>query len=142
MATTRIGSRNLGLRRLGAKHCQAVANGTSALITSGGIRNRARATRSSFRPYTFVATIHAVLMHHALPVFVDTDPETFQIDARNIEAAITEGPPAFCRYTLVVRRPIPTRSWPLARKHNLPVIEDACQAHLAEWRHKKVGTSG
>ena len=40
-------------------------------------------------PYTFVATINAVLLLHALPVFVDTDIETFQIDARKIEAAIT-----------------------------------------------------
>jgi hypothetical protein len=40
-------------------------------------------------PYTFVATINAILMQHALPVFVDTDRETMQIDARKIEAAIT-----------------------------------------------------
>ena len=68
-------------------------------------------TRSS-QPQT------AVLMHHALPVFVDTDPETFQIDARKIEAAnITEtdgglhhaGPPG------ADRRPTWTRSWPSPR---------------------------
>ncbi len=48
------------------------------------------ATRSSFRPYTFVATYNVVVLNYALPVFVDSDLETFQIDARKIEAAITK----------------------------------------------------
>ena len=93
-------------------------------------------------PYTFVATINAVLMHHALPVFVDTDLETFQIDARKLETSIKErtacilpvhlgGAPADMDTILAV-----------PRRHNLPVVEDACQAHLAEWRDKKVGTLG
>ena len=75
---------------LGAKHCQAVANGTSALITSLAALGIGPGDEVLVPPYTFVATINAVLMHHALPVFVDTDLETFQIDARKLEAAITE----------------------------------------------------
>jgi len=129
-------------KTLGAKHCLAVANGTSALITSLAALGIGPGDEVIVPPYTFVATINAVLMHHALPVFVDTDPETFQIDARKIEAAITErtacimpvhlgGSPADMDAILAV-----------AGKHKLPVIEDACQAHLAEWRQKKVSTLG
>ena len=94
-------------------------------------------------PYTFVATINAVLLRHALPVFVDTDVETFQIDARKIAA----------RH----HRPHAGRSMPVhlggaaadldailaaAGARDVPVVEDACQAHLAEWKGRKVGTYG
>src|SRR5262249_8338525 len=75
---------------LGAKHWIAVANGTSALITSLAALGIGPGDEVLVPPYTFVATINAVLVHHALPVFVDTDPETFQIDARLLESAITE----------------------------------------------------
>ena len=121
-------------RTLGAKHCVAVANGTSALITSLAALGVGPGDEVIVPPYTFVATINAVLMHHALPVFVDTDPETFQIDARKLESAITErtacilpvhigGSPADMDAILAV-----------AARHKLPVLEDACQAHLAEWQ--------
>jgi perosamine synthetase len=129
-------------QKLGAKHCQAVANGTSALITSLAALGIGPGDEVIVPPYTFVATINAVLIHHALPIFVDTDPETFQIDASKIEAAITHrtacimpvhlgGAPAEMDTIIAV-----------AHKHNLPVVEDSCQAHLAEWRNKKVGTLG
>ena len=73
----------------GAKHCLATANGTSALITSLGALGIGPGDEVIVPPYTFVATINAVLLLHALPVFVDSDPETFQIDAHKIEQAIT-----------------------------------------------------
>ena len=93
-------------------------------------------------PYTFVATINAVLMHHALPVFVDTDPETFQIDARKIEAAITERTACIMPVHLGGSAADMDTILAVAAKHKLPVVEDACQAHLAEWRTKKVSTLG
>jgi perosamine synthetase len=127
---------------LGAKHCLATANGTSALIISLNALGIGPGDEVIVPPYTFVATVNAVLMQHAIPVFVDTDPATFQIDAHKIEAAITErtrcilpvhlgGSPADLDAILAI-----------GRKHNLPVLEDACQAHLAEWRHRKVSTLG
>jgi dTDP-4-amino-4,6-dideoxygalactose transaminase len=127
---------------LGVKHCLATANGTSALIVSLNALGIGPGDEVIVPPYTFVATVNAVLMQYAIPVFVDTDPETFQIDARKIEAAITErtrcllpvhvgGSPADLDAILAI-----------GRKHNLPVLEDACQAHLAEWRHRKVSTLG
>lgn len=127
---------------LGAKHCLATANGTSALFISLNALGIGPGDEVIVPPYTFVATVNAVLLQHALPVFVDTDPETFQIDARKIEAAITPrtrcilpvhlgGSPADLDSILAI-----------GRKHQIPMLEDACQAHLAEWRHKKVSTLG
>src|ERR1700722_15688223 len=127
---------------LGAKHCLATANGTSALIISLNALGIGPGDEVIVPPYTFVATVNAVLMQHAIPIFVDTDPETFQIDARKIEAAITER----TRCILPVHlggSPVDLDAiLAIGRKHNLPVLEDACQAHLAEWRHRKVSTLG
>ncbi len=93
-------------------------------------------------PYTFVATINAVFLQHALPVFVDTDRKTFQIDAAKIEAAITPQTRCILPVHLGGNPADVDTILAIAKKHNLRVVEDACQAHLAEWRGKKVGTLG
>jgi len=129
-------------RTLGAKHCLAVANGTSALITSLAALGVGPGDEVIVPPYTFVATVNAVLMHHALPIFVDSDPETFQIDARLIEAAITERTKCIMPVHLGGSAADMDAILPIASRHKIPVIEDACQAHLAEWRGKKVSTLG
>src|SRR5690606_17068140 len=77
-----------------------------------------------------------------LPVFADTDIETFQVDPRKVEAAVTP-------QTRVIM-PVHMGGSPvdldaigaIAAKANVPLIEDACQAHLAEWKGKKVGNYG
>lgn len=128
--------------RTGSKHALATSSGTTALFTSLNALGVGPGDEVIVPPYTFVATINVVLLQHALPVFVDTDPETFQIDARKIEPAITE------RTTCLL--PVHLGGAPadldtileIGRKHEIPVLEDACQAHLAEWRGKKVGTLG
>ena len=75
-------------------------------------------------------------------MFVDTDPETFQIDARKIEAAITERTRCILPVHLGGSPADLDAILEIGRKHNLPVLEDACQAHLAEWRDRKVSTLG
>jgi len=127
---------------LGAKHCLATANGTSALIISLNALGVGPGDEVIVPPYTFVATINAVLMQHAIPVFVDTDPETFQIDARKIEAVITDRTRCILPVHLGGSPADMDTILEIGRKHNLPVVEDACQAHLAEWRHRKVSTLG
>jgi perosamine synthetase len=79
---------------------------------------------------------------HALPVFVDSDLETFQIDARKVEAVLTERTRAIIPVHLGGAAADLDTILPAARKRGIPVIEDACQAHLAEWRGRKVGTHG
>jgi dTDP-4-amino-4,6-dideoxygalactose transaminase len=127
---------------LGAKHCLATANGTSALIISLNALGVGPGDEVIVPPYTFVATVNAVLLQHALPVFVDTDPETSQIDARKIEAAITERTRCILPVHLGGSPADLDAILEIARKHKLPVLEDACQAHLAEWRNRKVSTLG
>jgi dTDP-4-amino-4,6-dideoxygalactose transaminase len=127
---------------LGSRHCLATANGTSALITAMNGIAVAPGDEVIVPPYTFVATINVVLLQHALPVFVDTDIDSFQIDARRIEAAITPRTKAIVPVHLGGGAADLDAILTLARKHNLPVVEDACQSHLAEWRGKRVGTHG
>lgn len=126
----------------GAKHCLAVANGTSALITSLGILGIGPGDEVIVPPYTFVATINAVLLYGAMPVFVDVDPETFQIDHTKIDAAVT--PQTAVIMPVHIGGGVANIDGIMATavKHRLPVIEDACQAHLAEWKGRKVGTFG
>ena len=126
----------------GAKHCLATANGTSALITSLAALGVGPGDEVIVPPYTFVATINAVLMMHALPVFVDTDIETFQIDARQLEQAITDRTRAIIPVHLGGNAADLDTILTAARKRGIAVVEDACQAHLAEWRGRKVGTYG
>ncbi|MFN3653079.1 MAG: DegT/DnrJ/EryC1/StrS family aminotransferase [Armatimonadota bacterium] len=129
-------------KQLGAGHALAVTSGTTALFTSLKALGIGPGDEVIVPPYTFIATVNAVLLQHALPVFVDSDPETFQIDARKIEAAIT--PRTACILPVHLGGGAADLDTILAvgKKHRLPVLEDACQSHLAEWRGKKVGTLG
>ena len=126
----------------GAKHCLATANGTGALITSLAVLGIGPGDEVIVPPYTFVATINAVLLMHALPVFVDSDLETFQIDARKIEGAITGKTKLILPVHLGGSVADVDTIVEVGRRRRIPIIEDACQAHLAEWRGRKVGTYG
>src|SRR5437667_5223809 len=127
---------------MGAKFCVGTSSGTTALVTSLNALGVGPGAEVILPPYTFVACVNAILMLNALPVFVDTDPETFQIDARKIEPAITERTAAVMPVHLGGNVADLDAILSIARKHRLPVVEDACQAHLAEWRHRKAGTCG
>lgn len=126
----------------GAPYCLAVSNGTSALIASLHALGVGPGDEVIVPPYTFCATINAVLLHRALPVFVDTDPETFQIDARKIEAAITDRTVVILPVHLGGAAADLDAILEIGKRRGLPVLEDACQAHLGEWRGRKLGTLG
>jgi dTDP-4-amino-4,6-dideoxygalactose transaminase len=126
----------------GAKACLATANGTSALIASLNAIGIEPGDEVIVPPYTFIATVNAVLRQYALPVFVDTDPDTFQMDARKLEAAITPRTRAIVLAHLGGNVCDLDAILPIAARRGVPVLEDACQAHLAEWRGRKVGTFG
>ncbi|MBI5085090.1 MAG: DegT/DnrJ/EryC1/StrS family aminotransferase [Acidobacteria bacterium] len=126
----------------GAKYCLATANGTSALIAALNACDVGPGDAVLLPPYTFVATLNVVLLQHALPIFVDSDLETFQIDAGKLDAAVTPE----CRVVLPVHLGGAAADLDtilaFAKRRGLKVIEDACQSHLGEWRGKKVGTLG
>ncbi len=127
---------------LGARYCVATTNGTNALFTAINVLDIGPGDEVIVPPYTFVATVNAVVLRYALPIFVDTDRRSFQIDARKIERAITERTRCILPVHLGGLPADMDTILSVARKHNLPVVEDACQAHLAQWRGKCVGTLG
>src|SRR5262245_14966408 len=122
----------------GARHCLATANGTSALITSLGALGIGPGDEVIVPPYTFVATINAVLLMRALPVFVDTDIDTFQIDAHKVERAINGNTRLILPVHLGGSAADLDTILDVGRQRGVTVVEDACQAHLAEWRGRKV----
>lgn len=126
----------------GAKHCLATASGTAALTTVLGALDIGPGDEVIIPPYTFVATYNVVVLNYALPVFVDSDLETFQIDATKIEAAINRQTKVILPVHIGGSPADLDRILEIGTKHKLPVVEDACQAHLGEWRGKKVGTLG
>lgn len=124
------------------KNVLGVSSGTNALYTIMGALDIGPGDEVVIPVYTFIATYNVVVLNYALPVFVDTDIETFQMDAKKVESAITS-------QTRVIM-PVHMGGSPvdidaissIAQKANIPLIEDACQAHLAEWKGKKVGNYG
>jgi len=126
----------------GTKHCLATANGTSALVTSLSALGVGPGDEVIVPPYTFVATINVVLLNYALPVFVDTDRATMQIDARKIEAAITPRTRCVIPVHLGGNAADLDAILAIGKKHSIAVLEDACQAHLGQWRGRKLGAWG
>lgn len=129
-------------KTLGAKRSLLVVNGTNALIIALNQLNIRAGDEVIVPPYTFIATVSAVLATGAMPVFVDVDPETFQIDPTRVEAKITPRTKAIIPVHILGLPADMERILAVAKKHKLVVIEDACQAHLAEINHQKVGTFG
>jgi dTDP-4-amino-4,6-dideoxygalactose transaminase len=125
---------------MGAKRCLATASGTTALLVALQILGVDAGDEVIVSPYTFIATYNVLLLTKALPVFADTDPETFQINPDKIEGRINENTKAIMPVHILGLPANMDRINAIAKKHNLLVIEDACQAWLAEWRGKKCGT--
>jgi len=122
-----------------AKYCIATSSGTNALwvaLKAGGV---SAGDEVIIPPYTFIATASAVLMANAVPVFVDIDPDTFNIDPILIEKAITDRTKAIMPVHIAGNPADMDRINDIAKKHNITVIEDAAQAHGAEWGGVKVG---
>jgi dTDP-4-amino-4,6-dideoxygalactose transaminase len=93
-------------------------------------------------PFTFVATVAAIGYTGARPVFVDIDPRSFTMDPSQIEARITERTKAILPVHLYGQSADMDRIQEIAERHGLLVIEDAAQAHGAEYKSKRVGGIG
>ncbi len=93
-------------------------------------------------PYTFIATATAALSVDAIPVFVDIDARTYNLDADLLEQAITPKTKAIIPVHIGGGPAHMDKIMNVATNHNLFVIEDACQAHGAEWKGRKVGAIG
>jgi len=128
--------------KLGCPYVIATASGTAALCASLNALEVGPGDEVIVPPYTFVATINVVLLQHAIPVFVDSDRSSLQIDSRKIEAAITPSTRCIIPVHLGGNCADLDTILKIGKKREIPILEDACQAHLAEWRSQKVGTLG
>ena len=127
---------------MGTKRCLATTNGTNALFTALSALDIGAGDEVLVGPYTFIATVDAILLVGALPVFVDTDRETFTINPDSIEDRITENTRAILPIHILGLPANMDKITALAKKHNLKVVEDACQAWMGEYRGKKCGSIG
>jgi dTDP-4-amino-4,6-dideoxygalactose transaminase len=126
----------------GTAHAIGTSTGTSALHLALCAAGIGRGDEVITTPFTFVATVSAIDYTGAKPVFVDIDPETFLIDPSKIEAAITPRTKAILPVHLHGRPVNIAPLMELARRRGLVVIEDAAQAHGAEYGGKRVGSMG
>jgi perosamine synthetase len=127
---------------VGCKHAAAVNSGTSALhiaMIANGIGPGDEVITSSF---SFIASSNAILYVGAKPVFVDIDPDTWEIDPAKIEAAITPKTKAILPIHVFGQPAQMKPIMAIAEKHHLVVIEDSCEAIGAAIDGKKVGTIG
>jgi dTDP-4-amino-4,6-dideoxygalactose transaminase len=126
----------------GARHCIGCNSGTSALHIAMRLLNVGPGDEVITTPFTFIATSWAISYVGARPVYVDIEPETFNMNPAVVEAAITPRTKAVLPVHLYGH---PFDAAPLleiCKKHNLPLVEDAAQAHGAKYRGRNVGTLG
>jgi dTDP-4-amino-4,6-dideoxygalactose transaminase len=126
----------------GARFGIAVNSGTSALHLALLAANIGPGDEVITVPFTFVATVAAIRYTGALPVFVDIDPESYTMDARRLEGAITKQTKAVLPIHLYGQAADMDPILAIARRHGLVVIEDAAQAHGAEYKGRRVGAIG
>ncbi len=127
---------------MGVKYCAATNAGTTALTCTMHALGVGPGDEVIIPTNTFIATAQIVLNVFALAVFVDSDPETFMIDADKIEERINENTKAIIPVHIGGGACDMDKIMAISGKHNIPVVEDACQAHLGEWKNKKLGSIG
>src|SRR5260221_5119021 len=129
-------------RFCGAEHCVAFNSGTSALHVGLLLLNIGAGDEVITTPCTFVATSWAISYAGAKPVYVDIDDATFNLDPGQVERAITPRTKAIMPVHLYGHPANLDPLLSLCRKHNLPLVEDAAQAHGATYKGKVIGTFG
>ncbi len=127
---------------MGVAYCSTTNCGTNALDASLRALDIGPGDEVITQTNTFIATAQSVFNLYALPIFVDSDPETFMINVELIEEKITPDTRAIMPVHIGGAAADMDRIMAIAKKHNLVVIEDACQAQHGEWRNKKLGSIG
>lgn len=124
----------------GAPHCITVASGTEALLIALMALGIKPGDEVITTPFTFVATAEVIVLLGALPIFVDIEPDTCNIDARKIEAAITPKTKAIMSVGIFGQPADMDEINAIAARHgNIPVIEDAAQSFGSEYKGRKSG---
>ncbi|MBP9612965.1 MAG: DegT/DnrJ/EryC1/StrS family aminotransferase [Sulfurospirillum sp.] len=121
----------------GAKYAYACSSGTDALLLALMAIDIEPGDEIITTPFTFIATAETIALLKAKPVFVDIDETTYNIDPKHIEAKITPRTKAIMPVALYGQCADMDEINAIAQKHNLVVIEDACQSFGAEYKGKK-----
>lgn len=137
---------------LGVRHCIGVSSGTEALVLSLRALAIKRKGREYFdrkdeiitTPFTFTATGDAILRSGATPVFVDIDPETYNLDANKVRTYLqtSSGVVGIIPVHLYGQSCDMDEFTEIARNHDLFVVEDVAQAFGGGWKGKKLGSIG
>lgn len=124
---------------IGVKHAISVGNGTDALVLALKAMGIKSGDEVITTPFTFFATAEAISAVGAVPVFVDVDKETFNIDVTKIEEKITNKTKAIIPVHIFGQAADMDEINKIAKKHNLLVLEDACQAIGGKYKGKNIG---
>lgn len=127
---------------IGTKHCVAMNSGTSALHIALLLLDIKPGDEIITTPFTFVATSWAISYVGATPVYVDIDEATMNLDPKLVEKAITPRTKAIMPVHLYGHPADLDPLLEIAKKHNLPLVEDTAQAHCAKYKGRSVGTLG
>lgn len=127
---------------IGVKHAISVGNGTDALVLALKSIGIGEGDEVITTPFTFFATAEAISAVGGTPVFVDVNKDTFNIDTTKIEEKITSKTKAIMPVHIFGQSADMDEINEIAKKHNLKVIEDACQAIGGKYKGRKIGTLG
>ncbi len=127
--------------KLGCSHAQAVSSGTMALVAGLKALDVNPGDEVITQSFVFVACVEAIIAIGAVPVIVDID-DTFNMDPTALEAAITDRTKAIMPVHMLGNPADMTRISQIAKNHDLPILEDACEALGAKYRGQYCGTLG
>ena len=129
-------------RYLNVKHAIGCASGTDALMVAMMALNIVPGDEVVTTPFTFAATTETIVLLGAKPIYVDIEPTTYNLDPLKVEAAITKKTKAIIPVHLYGQSVNMDPLVEVAKKYNIPIIEDMCQAIGADYKGKKVGGIG
>lgn len=125
-----------------SKYAVTTGSGTQAISTAVHALNIECGDEVITSPYTDMGTISGVITSRALPVLADLDPESFQLDAKDVERKINKRTKALLPVHMMGSPSDILTFSAMAKQHKLLLIEDACQAHLAKVNGRRIGTFG
>lgn len=129
-------------RKVGAKYAITFNSGTSTMHACVAAAGIGPGDEVIVPALTVLATANVVLYQNAVPIFAEIDPDTFNIDTKDVECRITDRTKAIIPVSLYGLSPDMDPIMELAEKHNLTVIEDNAESPLAEYKGRKLGTIG
>ena len=129
-------------KRLGVRHAIATSSGTAALHMLWQAVGMRPGDEVITTPFSFIASSNSIMFDGGRPIFVDIDPETWQIDTNQIEAALSPKTRGLLPVDVFGSLPDMDAVWTIAKEHHLRVIEDSCEALGATYNGRHAGTIG